>query len=229
MNVLIACEESQVVCKAFRDKGHNAYSCDLKPCSGDFPEWHIQGDVLEFLNPRDIVCIDGSFYSGIGFITMDYVYHEVFKWDLIIAHPPCTYLCVTGNRWFDILRYGDAALERQKQRELAIDFFMKFVNCSCDHIAIENPVGVMSSFYCKPDQYIHPYMFGDPFEKKTGLWLKGLPLLVPTNLVQPEPRAVFRSGCTMPAWYAYAPLKDRAKYRSKTFPGIARAMAEQWG
>lgn len=220
MNVLIACEESQEVCKAFRAKGHNAYSCDLQPCSGGHPEWHIIDDCF---NPIT---------TG-AFETQDGVYHLIFgQWDLIIAHPPCTYLTVTGNRWFNVDKYGDKAIQRAKLREEAVSFFMDIAHSRCDKIAIENPVGVMSTIWRKPDQIIQPYMFGDPFEKKTCLWLKNLPKLKPTNIVKPPERIRFDSGKTMPSWYADAwhlPKEERAKLRSKTFHGIAEAMAEQWG
>ena len=154
------------------------------------------------------------------------------KWDLIIAHPPCTFLTCTGNRWFNVERYGEKALKRIEDREEAVKFFMAFVNADCDKIAIENPVGVMSTRYHKPNQIIQPWMFGDAVEKKTCLWLKGLPNLVPTALVEPPARQEFASGKTMPAWYAEAwklPKEERSKVRSKTFPGFAKAMAEQWG
>lgn len=217
MFVLVACEESQTVTKAFREKGCEAFSCDILEPSGGRPEWHILGDVVPLLNGR---C---SFY------TMDNVKHTIpEKWDLIIAHPPCTYLTVTGNRWFNVERYGDKARERLKLREYAIDFFLAFTRADCDKIAIENPVSVMASFYKKPDQYIQPYMFGDPYEKKTALWLNGLPKLQQTDPVQPEPRQIFRSGKSMPTWYCNVPKNERSKIRSKTFPGIARAMAQQW-
>ena len=153
-------------------------------------------------------------------------------WDLIIAHPPCTYLTVTGNRWFNVERYGDKAIQRYKDREQAIDFFMQFVNAKCDKIVIENPIGTMSTAFRKPDQIIQPYMFGDAAEKRTCLWIKGLPNLHETNVVEPPKRVRYNSGKTMPKWYAdalYLPKEERAKVRSKTFPGIARAMAEQWG
>lgn len=204
LNVLVACEESQAVCKEFRRLGHNAFSCDIMPCSGGHPEWHLQNDVLPYLAK---------------------------PWDLIIAFPPCTYLTVTGNRWFNEEKYGEKATWRKREREKAKEFFMMFANNDCKYIAIENPVGVMSTSYRKPDQIIQPYMFGDAFEKKTCLWLKNLPLLVPTNEVKPPERIKFDSGKTMPSWYADAwnlPKEERAKLRSKTFPGIARAMAIQW-
>lgn len=221
MNVLIACEESQRVCTAFREKGHNAFSCDILPCSGGYTEWHIQGDVLPLLNGH---C---GWYSQAGL----YNYLDA-KWDLIIAFPPCTYLTVTGNRWFNIDRYGEKAIKRHKDREEAIKFFMAFANADCERIAIENPVGIMSSEWRKPNQIINPWQFGDAFEKKTCLWLKGLPELIPTNIVEIPPRKKFDSGKSMPSWYAEAwhlPKEERAKLRSKTFPGIAKAMAEQWG
>ena len=204
MRVLVACEESQAVTIELRKLGHEAYSCDIIECSGGHPEWHLQQDVMPLLKE---------------------------KWDMIIAFPPCTYLTVTGNRWFNVERYGDKAIQRQKDREDAIKFFMAFANADCDKIAIENPVGIMSSTWRKPNQIINPYEFGDPFEKKTCLWLKGLPELKPTDIVDVPPRTRFDSGKSMPAWYADAwklPKEERAKLRSKTFPGIAKAMAEQW-
>ena len=206
MKVLIACEESQTVCKAFRERGHEAYSCDILEPSGGHPEWHIQGDALQAIDSQ--------------------------KWDLIIAHPPCTYLTVTGNRWFNVERYGDKAIHRYRYQEEAMEFFMEIAGADCERIAIENPVGIMSSRWRKSDQIIEPWQFGDPYEKKTCLWLKGLPKLIPTNIVNVPPRKTFASGKSMPAWYADAwrmPKAERAKLRSKTFPGIAKAMAEQWG
>lgn len=227
MKILVACEESQRVCSAFRARGHEAYSCDILDPSGGHPEWHIKQDVLPLLNrPTDEVI------TRIIFTTMDGAVHMIDRWDLIIAHPPCTYLTVTGNRWFNIEKYGDKARERWKLREEAINFFMAFANADCDHIAIENPIGVMSTSWRKPDQIVQPYFFGDPFEKKTCLWLKGLPLLKKTNEVTPEKRTEFASGKSMPAWYAAAanlPAAKRSRIRSQTFPGFAEAMAEQWG
>lgn len=218
--ILIACEESQRVCTAFRDLGHEAYSCDIIECSGGHPEWHIKGDCLAILN------------GNCTFKTQDGIEHTISsKWDLIIGHPPCTYLTVTGNRWFNVEKYGEKALKRIEDRKEAAEFFMKIANADCDKIAIENPVGYMNSHFRKPDQIIQPYMFGDPFEKKTCLWLKGLPKLKPTNVVEPPVRKEFASGKTMPAWYADAwhlSKEERSKLRSKTFPGFAKAMAEQW-
>ena len=146
------------------------------------------------------------------------------EWDLIIAFPPCTHLAVSGAAWFEQKRKDG----RQQQ---GIDFFMEFANAKCDKIAIENPVGIMSSMWRKPDQIIQPYQFGDPFEKKTCLWLKNLPKLEPSNIVEPPPKKVYKSGCAMPAWYSDAKNKSKKKcsnIRSKTFPGIAMAMADQW-
>ena len=205
MRVLLACEESQAVTIEMRKLGIEAYSCDLLPESGGHPEWHLQQDVTKLLEQ---------------------------SWDMIIAFPPCTYLTVTGNRWFNIDRYGEKAVQRHIDRDEAIAFFMLFANADCPRVVIENPVGIMSTQWRKPDQIIQPWQFGDPFEKTTCLWLKGLPLLEPTNIVEPAPRKEFASGKTMPGWYADAwklPKEERAKLRSKTFPGIADAMATQWG
>lgn len=219
MRVLIACEESQTVCKAFRERGHEAYSADIQDPSGGKPEWHIKGDVIQIIN------------GGCVFETMDGRKHCVNeKWDLIIAHPPCTYLTLAGNKWFKP-EFTDRFPDRQKQRKEAVEFFMTIANADCDRIAIENPVGVISSQWRKPDQYIEPYMFGDPEKKKTGLWLKGLPLLKPTNIV--EPVIIYcKSGAKEPRWHMETmrlPKEERSRARSKTFLGIANAMAEQWG
>lgn len=203
MRVLVACEESQEVCKAFRALGHEAYSCDIEPCSGGHPEWHLQCDALEIIKMR---------------------------WDLIIAHPPCTYLTNAGNKWFK-LEYQERFPDRKQKREDAVSFFMAFWNADCPRVAIENPQGIMSSRFRKPDQYIEPYMFGDSEKKKTGLWLRGLPALAPTNVVEPI-IIECASGAREPRWHMetmHLPPKERSKARSKTFPGIARAMAEQWG
>lgn len=221
MKVLVACEESQAVCKAFRERGHEAYSCDVQDCSGGHPEWHIKGDVLPLLNGNcKAVTEAGGMFQIDG------------KWDLIIAHPPCTYLTVTGNAWFNVEKYGDKAKKRYVDRYQAIVFFMEMALANCDRVAVENPVGIMSTAWRKPDQIIQPYMFGDAFEKKTALWLKGLPLLNPVNEVKPPERVYFESGKSMPKWYADAwhlPKDERARERSKTFSGIAEAFADQWG
>lgn len=198
MKVLVACEESQTVCLAFRKRGVEAYSCDIEPCSGMHPEWHLQCDVSDVLSD---------------------------DWDLIIAHPPCTHLASSGARHFP-KKIADGS---QKQ---AIDFFMIFANHPCKKIAIENPVGIMSNVWRKPDQMIQPWMFGHPTTKKTCLWLKGLAKLVPTDIVQPDkPVAYGTQGKSMQKWmndaFGLSP-KERSKLRSKTFQGIANAMAEQW-
>lgn len=221
MNVLVACEESQRVTIEFRKLGHNAYSCDLLECSGNHPEWHIKKDVTLLLNGN---CI---------FNTVDGVEHEISgKWDMIIAFPPCTYLTVTGNRWYNYEKYGDKAIQRMLDRNDAIKFFMTIANADCDKIAIENPVGIMSTQWRKPDQIIQPYQYGDAYEKRTCLWLKGLPMLSPTKIVEIPGRIQFKSGKTMAKWYVEAgnlSKEQRALVRSKTFPGIAKAMATQWG
>lgn len=212
MNVLIACEESQRVCIAFREKGHEAFSCDIQPCSGGHPEWHIQNDVIPIM-------------EGSSFCTEDRFYHHGMKWDLIIAHPPCTDLCVSGARHFAKKReYG--------QQQISINFFMEFVNAPCERIAIENPIGIMSTYYRKPDQIIQPYQFGDPVRKATCLWLKGLPKLEPTAIVEPKiVEYICKNGkkVTFSEYMVRGFEGDRATHRSKTFPGIAKAMAEQWG
>lgn len=221
MKVLVACEESQRVCIAFREKGHEAYSCDIVECSGGHPEWHIMQDVIPILN------------GNCEFKTVDGKRHKIYgKWDLIIAHPPCTYLTVTGNRWFNVERYGEKAIQRQIDRKEAINFFMEIANADCEKIVIENPIGVMSTVWRKPEQIIQPYMFGDSAEKKTCLWLKGVEPLKTTNEVKPPERVKFDSGKTMPKWYAdlwHLPREERSRLRSQTFPGFAKAMAEQWG
>lgn len=221
MNVLVACEESQRVTIEFRKLGHEAYSCDLLDCSGNHPEWHIKKDVTLLLNGN---CI---------FYTVDGAEHEISgKWDMIVAFPPCTYLSVTGNRWFNYEKYGDKAIQRMLDRNDAIKFFMTIANADCDKIAIENPVGIMSTKWRKPDQIIQPYQFGDAYEKRTCLWLKGLQNLTPTKIVDIPDRMHFKSGKTMAKWYVEAanlPKEQRALVRSKTFQGIAKAMATQWG
>jgi hypothetical protein len=229
MKVLVACEESQAVCKAFREKGHEAYSCDIIDCSGGHPEWHIQGDVLKILNPKDHYSKMGK---SIMFRTCDGIHHEIIgKWDLIIAHPPCTRLCTTSQRW---LYFGDNEYRAKKiqEQQKAIVFFMMFALADCERIAIENPQGIMSTAFRKPDCIYNPYDFeGETECKKTCLWLKGLPPLKPTRAVplpkEQRTRGIFKShfdgkiiGWNNP---------ECAKMRSKTPAGVARAMAEQWG
>lgn len=228
MKVLVACEESQAVCKAFRELGHEAYSCDLVPCSGGHPEWHIQGDALKSIQGGQLVTMDGR-------------HHNVGKWDLIIAHPPCTYLTVTGNRWLNCERYGAKAQQRWNDRCVAIGFFLAIAYADCPRIAIENPVGCMSTYFRRPDQIVHPWQFAlsdeDKTEKQTCLWLKGLPQLSPT--VKEKPELLYHEWVTpsgkkkrQSLWYYSTrclPHSQRAAAASKTFPGIAKAMAEQWG
>lgn len=212
MRILVACEESQAVTIELRRLGHEAYSCDIEPCSGGHPEWHIQADVLPLLN------------GNRGFRTVDGMRHRVDgKWDMIIAFPPCTHLAVSGARYFQ---------EKQKdgRQQRGVDFFMRFAECACEKVAIENPVGIMSTRYRKPDQIIQPYEFGHPERKRTCLWLKGLPPLVPTKVVKPELH-ICGNGLIDSRWHYDTynlPPVERARARSKTFPGIARAMAERW-
>ena len=223
MNVLIACEESQRVCLAFRKKNHNAFSCDILEPSGGHPEYHILGDALKAIKPGSHSTMDGT-------------NHDIPRWDLIIAHPPCTYLTVAGNRYFNIERYGDKAIQRHMDREKAVEFFMAFMNADCERVAVENPVGIMSTRFRKPDQIIQPYYFGDHARKATCLWLKGLPKLVPTDIV--DPGEIMNGGYSVGAhadgrdnsgkWLKFTD-PELSKLRSKTFPGIANAMADQWG
>lgn len=187
--ILVACEESGRVTEAFRNKGFQAFSCDLIPTSGNMPAYHIIGDALEVMQRE--------------------------KWDCVIAFPPCTYLTVSGNRWFNIEKYGDAAIERHKRRQSAIEFFLEFATANITHIAIENPIGIMSRIYRKPDCIIEPWQFGEPYAKHTCLWLKNLPVLKPTHVLQKPPGGWLNQHFTT--------------VRSKTFEGIAWAMAEQWG
>jgi hypothetical protein len=217
-----------------RKLGHEAYSCDIIECSGGHPEWHIMQDALQILNPgMQLEGLSHEYYGIKPFETMDGVKHFVHgKWDMIIAFPPCTYLTVTGNRWFNVERYGEKAIQRHKDREQAVKFFMAFANADCPRIAIENPIGHMSTAYRKPDQIIHPYMFGDPARKATCLWLKGLKPLEPTNIVEPVIIKYKNGKGTDNPWHMDTmslPPDERAKARSKTFTGIAKAMAEQWG
>lgn len=215
MKVLLACEESQAVCKEFRALGHEAYSCDIQECSGGHPEWHYQQDIFEVIN---------------------------MGWDMMIAFPPCTDICVSGSRHFE-------KKKRNGKQQAGIDFFMNMINAPINKIAVENPIGIMSTFYRPADQIIHPYMFGDEARKSTCLWLKNLPPLFHakekdlfneniTHVGQGESHywTDGKTGKTkkQPKWYADAFLKTKdkkevGKIRSKTFPGIAKAMAEQWG
>lgn len=217
--VLIACEESQTVTKEFRRLGFEAYSCDLLPCSGGHPEWHFQEDIFEVIKREP-------------------------KFDLMICHPPCTFLTGSGVQWLS--HPEDKALPFEERRPHpkypnrrndmidSVEFVKALYNADIKHIAIENPVGLLSSRWKKPDQIVQPYMFGDEATKTTCLWLKNLPLLLPTNIVGKGERTVFASGKSHPKWYAdtlaQAKTKqERQTLRSKTFPGIAKAIAEQYG
>ena len=228
MNVLVACEESQRVCTAFREKGHNAFSCDILPCSGGHPEWHIQGDVLDVLNPTELIGVN---QRGIVFETMDGLIHDVEKWHLIIAHPPCTYLTNAGAcRMYP--KKGQIDQNRFAKAMEAKEFFMAFLNADCEKICIENPVPLSVVELPKKTQVIQPYEYGHPYTKKTYLWLKGLPNLVPTNIVEPVGPYVCGNA---EIWKKQAAKgivygkEKSAKHRSKTFEGIARAFAQQWG
>lgn len=212
MKVLVACEESQRVCIAFRERGHEAYSCDIQECSGGHPEWHIQGDVVPLLNG------DCSFFDSQG------GRHSIDgKWDLIIAHPPCTYISNAGVRF--LYPGGNGVLNEERLRKgiEATHFFLRFLYADCNKIAIENPIP--STVYCLPkyDQIIQPWMFGHPVQKKTCLWLKGLPGLFPTDI------CLERQSSKIPGNWFNKGGKERQKNRAKTFTGIAKAMAEQWG
>lgn len=217
MKILVACEESQAVCKEFRRLGHEAYSCDIIECSGGHPEWHIQGDALKLIN------------GNCTFQTMDGQTHNIEgKWDMIIAFPPCTYLTNAGAR--HLWKGGVLNEERYAMGLEGKKFFMEFFNADCPKIAIENPTPSKIYELPKHTQVIQPYQFGHPFTKRTQLWLKGLPQLVPTDLVEPE-----RTWCPSGSYsgkhgekHRGMFTKDRARNRSKTFPGIAKAMAEQW-
>lgn len=244
MKVLIACEESQTVCKAFRAEGHEAYSCDIQECSGGRPEWHIHGDVLEILNP---VPLFGTDKKGIAFHTCDGEFHGfVGKWDLIIAHPPCTYLTNAGTRQYSFkMNPPEKVYARMALREEAADFFMQFVNADCDKICIENPVGYMNTKYRKPDQTVQPYWFAKDENdeenyqlKRTCFWLKNLePLPCNKNMKHPEPMYICEGEkCKGKKIYWCEGSRGnkggqaaRAKARSKTFPAIAKAMADTWG
>lgn len=204
MRILIACEFSGTVRDAFIKAGHNAISCDIEPC--DKPGPHIQDDVLNVIKFPN-------------------------TWDMMIAHPPCTYLTVTGNKWFKP-EYKDRFPTREQDRKDAIAFFMALMNAHIPKIAIENPIGIMSTTFRKPDQIIHPYHFGHEASKSTCLWLKGLPLLQHTNVVGKGEFVTYKSGKRTAKWYADAACHDaktRAKIRNTTFQGIADAMADQWG
>lgn len=227
LKVLVACEESQRVCKAFRDLGHEAYSCDIQEPSGGRPEWHIWGDVLKVLNPRYDAYNNRN---GILFHTMAGQMHFVPKWDLIIAHPPCTYLSNAGAcRLYPKKRQLN--IERYKQGLEAKEFFMEFLNADCEHIAVENPIPTRIFGLPKYTQIIQPYEYGHPYTKKTCLWLRGLPKLQSTDIVKPIGPYVCGNSKIWKKQAANGEVigkEKSAKHRSKTFEGIAKAMADQW-
>lgn len=203
MRILIACEESQAVCKEMRKLGHESYSCDIVPCSGGHPEWHLQVDATELLK---------------------------MQWDMIIAHPPCTYLTNAGARWL----YAGNSINKERYVKglIAKEFFMKFYNAHCEKIAIENPIPSKIFGLPKYTQTIQPYEFGEPYSKKTCLWLKGLPPLLPTEIIADHVPYVSSGSYSRthdPKYKGVSRKGGVARVRSKTFPGIARAMAEQWG
>lgn len=230
----MACEESQAVTKELRKLGHEAYSCDIEEQSGGHDEWHIMQDVIPLVN------------GNCDFKTVDGEYHKISgKWDMIIAFPPCTYLTSAGTRHYSLkCNPPDKVAVRIKEREKAKDFFLIFANADCKKIAIENPVGYMNTHWRKPDQIIHPYYFAESiddrenyYQKRTCLWLRGLPILNRFNdLPVPEPQYICQGekckgkkiGWCEGIKGTIGGQKGRAKARSKTFPGIAKAMAEQW-
>ncbi len=234
MKILVACEESQAVTKELRRLGHEAYSCDLLECSGGHPEWHIQDDVLPLLNGNcRFQTVDGEWYMISG------------RWDMIIAFPPCTYLTSAGTRHYSLKMNPEWKVRaREQMREEAANFFLAFANADCDRIAIENPVGYMNTNWRKPDQIIHPYYFAESdhdtanyVQKRTCLWLKGLQTLVRcADLPKPAPQYICQGEkCKGKAIGWCEGIKNttggqagRARARSKTFPGVAKAMAEQW-
>lgn len=231
LNILVACEESQALTKEFRSLGHNAYSCDLLQCSGGHPEWHFNIDVFKVIKNHGGVLQNGKAIKING------------EWDLMIAHPPCTYLAVSGARWYyhpedkilptDQRRPHPRFLNRAKDRDEALEFFIKLFEAPIKRIAVENPVGIVSTRYKKPNQTIQPWMFGDEASKATCLWLKNLPLIEPTNIVAKGERVYLSSGKSLPKWYSDALTQsksaaERRTLRSKTFKGMAEAMAIQW-
>lgn len=219
MRVLVACEESQAVCTAFRERGHEAYSCDIQECSGGHPEWHIMGDALTVLQGGRIATMDGQT-------------HDVGKWDMLIAHPPCTYLTNAGARhiWKDHQLQPDRVHLGIRARDL----FMRFWWADIPRVVVENPVP--SSIFCLPEysQIVQPYQYGHPVTKKTCLWIRGLPNLIPTEVVEPQKGRLMtlKNGTVRRSCWEMdqrGSKEARARARSKTFPGIAKAMAEQWG
>lgn len=224
MKILVACEESQAVCKAFRKRGHEAYSCDLQRCSGGHPEWHILDNALNALGGGTVKMQSGKWL-------------EVDHWDLIIAHPPCTYLSNVATRHHSIQFTPIKRIEgRTLERIHAMEFFMRCIQAPCKHIAVENPVCIMSTAYRKPDQIIEPYEFAEGTEdvenyvtKRTCLWLKGLPRLKGGDLPRPDNLKLYGKHEGSNKARTWEDVRHGNVVRSKTFPGIAKAMADQWG
>ena len=218
MKVLVACEESQAVCKEFRKLGHEAYSCNIIECSGGHPEWHIMGDALALIN------------GNCSFTTSDGATHRIDgRWDMIIAHPPCTYMSKAGARWM-YPRAGEIDQNRLALAMEAKEFFFRFINADCDRIAVENPRPLKIVGLPSPTQVIQPYQFGHPFSKATCLWLKGLEPLKPTDIIEKHtPFLPSNTGAYSRGGGGSRGVAHDAKTASKTFHGVARAMAEQWG
>lgn len=217
MKVLIACEESQTVCKAFRALGHEAYSCDIQEPSGGHPEWHILGDALKALEGGQVTTMDGQV-------------HDVGKWDLLIAHPPCTYLTNAGAVRMRV--NGEIVPERYQKAMEAKAFFLQFLNADCQRIAVENPTPMKIVDLPPYTQAIQPWQFGHPYTKRTCLWLKNLPPLFSTDIITDGVTPYVNGGCkdANGNYRRFQGRKERdPRTRAKTFPGIAKAMAEQWG
>lgn len=217
LKLLVCCEESQTVCQAFRELGWEAYSCDIDECSGGHPEWHIQQDVIPLIN------------GNCSFKTVDGIEHTIDgEWDLLICHPPCTYMSKAGARWM-YPTAGNIDPERYKLAMEAKEFFMKFINANCKHIAVENPRPLKVVELPKPTQVIQPYEYGHPYSKATLLWLKGLPNLIPTDVQEHyTPYLPSNTGAFSRGGGGSRGVAHDAKTASKTFPGVAKAMAEQW-
>ena len=231
LNVVIFCEESQTICKAFRELGHIAFSCDLQECSGGHPEWHIHGDCLPYLD---------RLTAGFDFTTQDGQQQHIGPIDLMIAHPPCTHLCNAQNPLYNRSKFGDAYVDnRERERERAVEFFLRFAAAECPHKAIENPVGWMSNHYRKPDMIVQPYQHGEPYSKATCFWAWDLPKLIPTNiLTKPQDgwknHYKAKNGSTQRKyvdvngkWLGWG-TPEIKRLRSKTYQGIAKAIADQW-
>lgn len=225
INILVGCEESQAVTIELRKLGYNAFSCDLLPCSGGHPEWHIQGDIFKAINPEN------------GFIKTSTGHFPIKEWNAMIAFPTCTYLTNAGIGYFNEDKYGDKARIRKVKRLEAAEFFMRLYNCQIPCVALENPVGWMNSSFRKPDQILRPYYFGEPHQKNICLWLRGLPLITwdKEKAVKPEPIEIqyrkpskYYQGGEEKKRYITDTTKKNSIVRSKTFVNMAKAMAEQW-